>query len=293
MEINGRLIPVTKHKLEKNNQIVKVNVNAFDDAFSKTQWQYIGESGKGGIGNRYKNFGEFIKNAKSIEAPNVAVNKDGSIVFGDGRHRYAYLRDAGVANIPLSMDAESIKNAQKFGYISEPINKSLEDGLVNMVNSMADDMAEDEKKRSPSLKRTLKTYNRQRQAGKMSDEMYVMMSDSAIREDEDRRLAAEIKPRKRGYLHIQNRLNEAVQAKDISREAYDLANWFMLQNEALVNDLGVSIKGKGQAGTGGFYNNLSRVFTLIKGGSSDLTATHEILHHLERMMPVKIQQAYS
>ena len=85
-------------------------------------------------------------------------------------------------------------------------------------------------------------------------------------------------------------MNEAVQANDISREAYDLANWFMLQNEDLVADLGVSIKAKGQAGAGGFYNNLSRVFTLIKGASSDVTATHEILHHLERMMPTKIQQ---
>jgi GNAT superfamily N-acetyltransferase len=167
---------------------------------------------------------------------------------------------------------------------------SLEEGLVNMVNSMADDMAEDEKKRSPSLKRQVKTYNRQRKNGKMSDEMFVMMADSAIREDEERRMAEEPKPRKRGYLHIQNRLNEAVQANDISREAYDLANWFMLQNEDLVADLGVSIKAKGQAGAGGFYNNLSRVFTLIKGASSDVTATHEILHHLERMMPTKIQQ---
>jgi GNAT superfamily N-acetyltransferase len=291
VQVNGRSIPVTKHKLEKNNQIVKVDVNAFDDAFSKTQWQYIGEGGKGGIGDRYKNFGKFIANAKSIEAPNVAVNKDGSIVFGDGRHRYAYLRDAGVASIPLSMDAESIKNAQKFGYISDPINKSLGDELVKLTDQMAGDMAEDEKKRSPSLKRTLKTYNRQRKAGKMSDEMYVMMSDAAIREDEERRMAEEPEPRKRGYLHIQNRLNEAVQAGDISREAYDLANWFMLQNEALVDDLGISIKANKREGAGGFYHNLARIFTLIKKGGSDLTATHEILHHLERMMPLKIQQA--
>ena len=193
----------------------------------------------------------------------------------------------------IALEPEQIKSATgNIGTFDESanINMNLGDALVNMVNSMADDMAEDEKKRSPSLKRQVKTYNRQRKDGKMSDEMFVMMADSAIREDEERRMAEEPKPRKRGYLHIQNRLNEAVQAKDISREAYDLANWFMLQNEDLVADLGVSIKAKGQAGAGGFYNNLSRVFTLIKGASSDVTATHEILHHLERMMPTKIQQ---
>lgn len=65
----------------------------------------------------------------------------------------------------------------------------------------------------------------------------------------------------------------------------------MSQNEDLVKDLGVSIKGAGEAGVGGFYNALYRVANIIKGGSSDLTAVHEILHHLERMMPAKVQQS--
>jgi len=171
------------------------------------------------------------------------------------------------------------------------ISKSLEEDLVTLVNQMADEMVQDEKKRSPSLVRTLKTYNRQRRAGKMSEEMYILMSDAAIRADQERKSKEEPKDRERGYLHIQERLSAAVRRGDLSREAYDLANWFMLQNEGLVADLGVSIKGKGPEGAGGFYNSLSRVMTLIKDGGSDLTATHEILHHLERMMPTKVRQA--
>ena len=163
--------------------------------------------------------------------------------------------------------------------------------MVTLVNQMADEMVQDEKKRSPSLVRTLKTYNRQRRAGKMSEEMYIMMSDAAIRADQERKSKEEPKDRERGYLHIQEKLSAAVRRGDLSREAYDLANWFMLQNEGLVADLGVSIKGKGPEGAGGFYNSLSRVITLIKDGGSDLTATHEILHHLERMMPTKVRQA--
>jgi Large polyvalent protein associated domain 38 len=291
IQIDGRSIPVTKHRLEKENKIVNVNTDAFDNAFANTKWQYIGEGGEGGIGDRYKTFGNFIKTAKSIDAPNVSVNKDGAIVFGDGRHRYAYLRDAGLKNIPLSMDAESIRNAQKFGYISEPINMSLGDSLVKLVDQMADGLAEDKKKRSPSFKRQAKTLTNQRNQGKLTEEEFLERMNAAIAEDEDRRLAADIVPRKRGYLLIQERMSEAVRNGDLSREAYDLANWFMLQNEALVDDLGISIKGKGPLGAGGFYNNLSQIITLIKEGSSDLTATHEILHHLERMMPTKIQQA--
>jgi len=171
------------------------------------------------------------------------------------------------------------------------INKSLGDDLVKLTDQMAGDMAEDEKKRSPSLIRKLKTYNRQRKAGKMSDEMYVLMTDAAIQEDYENDLLNPAKPRQRGYLHIQERLSAAVRRGDITREAYDLANWFMQQNEALVDDLGISIKANKREGTGGFYNNLARIFTLIKEGSSDLTTVHEILHHLERMMPLKIQQA--
>jgi hypothetical protein len=180
---------------------------------------------------------------------------------------------------------------QTFLSVEQPASKNLEEDLVALVTRMADEMAQDEKKRSPSLIRTLKTYNRQRNAGKMSEDMYIMMSDAAIRADEERRLKEDPKDRERGYLHIQEKLSAAVRRGELPREGYDLANWFMRQNEDLVTDLGISIKGKGPAGSGGFYNAMSRVFTLIKEGGSDLTATHEILHHLERMMPTKVQQA--
>jgi DNA-binding transcriptional MerR regulator len=171
------------------------------------------------------------------------------------------------------------------------INMNLGDSLVRLVDQMADGLAEDEKKRSPSFKRQAKTLTNQRNQGKLTEEEFLERMNAAIAEDEDRRLGADIVPRKRGYLLIQEKMSAAVRRGDLSREAYDLANWFMQQNEALVDDLGISIKGKGPLGAGGFYNNLSRIITLIKEGSSDLTATHEILHHLERMMPTKIQQA--
>jgi len=121
IQIGDRTIPVTINRIDKKSggQLVNVNPSAFDEAFSKTGWQYVGEKGKEGISGRYEKFENFLKDAKSIEASNVSVNKDGGIVFGDGRHRYAVLRDMGLDELPIVMDKESIKNAKKFGYLAD------------------------------------------------------------------------------------------------------------------------------------------------------------------------------
>ena len=121
IQIGDRTIPVTINRIDKKSggELVNVNPSAFDEAFSKTSWQYVGEKGKDGISGRYEKFQNFLKDAKSIEASNVSVNKDGGVVFGDGRHRYAVLRDMGLDELPIVMDKESIKNAKKFGYLAD------------------------------------------------------------------------------------------------------------------------------------------------------------------------------
>ena len=125
IQIGDRTIPVTINRIDKKSggELVNVNPTAFDEAFSKTSWQYVGEKGKEGISGRYEKFENFLKDAKSIEASNVSVNKDGGIVFGDGRHRYAVLRDMGLDELPIVMDKESIKNAKKFGYLADTSKK--------------------------------------------------------------------------------------------------------------------------------------------------------------------------
>jgi hypothetical protein len=118
--INKREIPVKMHPIEKRegNEIAHINAKTFDKAFEKNDWQYVGKEGKGGIEGRYERFADFVKDAPSIYASNVAINKNGGVTFGDGRHRYAYLRDQGISKIPMSMDEESIKYAKKHGYLS-------------------------------------------------------------------------------------------------------------------------------------------------------------------------------
>ena len=118
--VQDRTIPVTLHPVEarQGNKIEYVNTDKFENAFKKDETGYIGKGGTdNAIGKRYQGVEEFLKTAPSMRASEVHVRPNGSVVFGDGRHRYAFLRDQGLDKIPISMDADSIKNAKKFGYI--------------------------------------------------------------------------------------------------------------------------------------------------------------------------------
>ena len=150
---------------------------------------------------------------------------------------------------------------------------------------------QEEVKRSPSLKRRLDKLNRDREAGKITDEKFIEEVDAALEQAENARYDKMPKGRVRGYRRIKEVLNKAVRNGDISAEGSDMAEWFMGQNPDLVNDLGISVRAPKEGGVGGFYSQLSRIMTLIKGGQGNETIVHEILHHLERMMPADIQNA--
>lgn len=110
---------------------------------------------------------------------------------------------------------------------------------------------------------------------------------------EDRN-AANLEARKgdrvRGELWVRERLTRAERTGELSSESVRLAMWLIDKNPNVVNDLALSIRGKGEAGVGGNYNVLQRLVTLIKGGGDDTTAVHEILHHIERMMPEPVRE---
>ena len=152
-------------------------------------------------------------------------------------------------------------------------------------------VAAEEKKRNPSLKRALDKLNRDRDAGKISDERFINEVDWALKQAENARLYKEVSPRVRGADFIRQRLLEAKRKGDLSEEAVDLAEWFIQNNAQLVDDLGIGIKSSKADGVGGTYSSFNRVMSLVKRGGNTETIVHEILHHLERMMPEKMQQA--
>jgi hypothetical protein len=96
----------------------------------------------------------------------------------------------------------------------------------------------------------------------------------------------------RGPDRIRSVLLEQKRKGNISEEEANFAEWFILRNENLLGDLGIAVRKPSEKGrSSGFYEVLSRVMYLIKGRTSDDTAVHEIMHHLERMMPQDIRMA--
>jgi hypothetical protein len=251
----------------------------------------------------------------------------GVILDHEGRHRMAALARAGVTRAPVVLvvkDRYGSKKPEKYTprdsvFLS---GQGFQDGkgqgigvntLVPLSYEYKEQLGQDfgkagflyslnpekfltsafdeERQRSPSFKRRMDKLNRDRLAGKITDDAFINETDWALKQAENERLSKEPAEKQRGYLELVKRLSEAAKRGDISLESFELATWFMRNNPALVEDLGVRILGKGKEGVGGQYSTFNRVMVLIKGGGSDLTVTHEILHHLERMMPPKIQQA--
>jgi len=108
----------------------------------------------------------------------------------------------------------------------------------------------------------------------------------------EKRDATNTRARVRGADFIRQRLLEAKRNGDISDKAADLAEWFIQKNPDLVDNLGISIvTPKNGQRSAGQYNSVSRIAKLFKGQTNDTTVVHEILHHLERMLPADIQAA--
>ena len=130
----------------------------------------------------------------------------------------------------------------------------------------------------------IKTYN-------TNDKMTAEYAMSAMGRIYDRTKAEEnVKPRRRGATWIRRKLLEAVDQEVLDEKALDFAEWLIKQNPALVEDLAIAVQTakEGNEAAGG-YNPFGRIFTLFKGRASEKTAVHEILHHMERMMPENVQ----
>lgn len=144
------------------------------------------------------------------------------------------------------------------------------------------------RERAPSLRVELKKAKKDYDAGILTGDQLAETTGNLLLKTQKERV---VRPRARGADYIRERLMNARRNGYISQEGVDLAEWFIRQNPLLVDDLGISIRGQRLAdiGTGGFYNPVSRIITLFKSAGDSQTATHEILHHLERLMPAVIR----
>ncbi|WP_186130644.1 hypothetical protein [Burkholderia gladioli] len=91
--------------------IVWTDVARFDHAWRSAP-DYIGPSGVGSLhAGRYENFGAWLAERigrVAVWMPHVCLHR-GEIVFSDGRHRFAWLRDHGLAALPMTVSGEAEK----------------------------------------------------------------------------------------------------------------------------------------------------------------------------------------
>lgn len=153
------------------------------------------------------------------------------------------------------------------------------------------------------INRLNKLYN----DGKISAQEYADAMIKLYEEIEDKAAKKSMTQgmgRKRGLGAVIQALEDAANKGRISRETAEFAKWLLLQNPAIANDLAISIKMPQTAfaresfeGVAGFYNDLARIVRIItrKGGDNKYLATsfdvgvHEILHHMERMLPTDLR----
>jgi hypothetical protein len=142
--------------------------------------------------------------------------------------------------------------------------------------------------RAPSLRRELGKAVRQFDANEMSGAELANRASMLLLQTQKDRV---VQPRQRGAEFVRERLFNASRNGYLDPQGVELASWFIQQNPVLVEDLGVSVRQQPEAmeGTAAFYNPANRIITLFKEKGDEKTATHEILHHTERLMPANIR----
>jgi hypothetical protein len=153
----------------------------------------------------------------------------------------------------------------------------------------------DDAEKIPSLSLEIKKLTKLHEEGKIDDVDFarevkdIQWFVSEMRNAKRWRDAGE--PRLRGADRIREVILAAKRRGDITEKAANFAEWFALRNPHLLDNLGISVIKDGPGGLAAFYTPFDRIMHLIKGSPSEVSAVHEIMHHLERMMPEPIRKA--
>lgn len=189
-----------------------------------------------------------------------------------------------------SEDANDTPPSPGAQLVSEVRDRALDRAIDRSFNPHAD--------RSPNVSAVVKLRQlfRRFEDGKITRDGFVAGASHLWRKLENRSAERRMnvpEDRERGADFIREKLLQAKRRGDIDEATADFAEWFVQQNPSLLDNLGISVRAarNEQARSAGAYNPASRVMFLFKGRAATGTAVHEMLHHLERMMPVEMQDA--
>ena len=131
---------------------VLADVEKLNASLAKDADMYVGPGGAGGTmerrpildadnrvtgwnepKNRYDLFGDFDKTGAPIEMPRLAMNQ-GEATVGNGRHRFAYLRDQGETQLPVQV-ADEYANEFKSKFGALPRLRGAENASPDVIST--------------------------------------------------------------------------------------------------------------------------------------------------------------
>lgn len=114
-----------------------------------------------------------------------------------------------------------------------------------------------------------------------------------LRKDVDRRIyrnqAKRARPLVRGFERAMEVLYRAERTGQLSPQSAALVRWLLERNPAIAEELAFSFQTGNEQSPAGQYNPIARLITIFASGANDGTATHEVLHHAERLMPEAVR----
>jgi hypothetical protein len=118
------------------------------------------------------------------------------------------------------------------------------------------------------------------------------IDEGFMRAQERVREAARSAPPENAPAKVRKTLEDGAAAGTLDKDGVALALWALDRNPNLARGLKVELRDASTEAHGarGAYSNARDLVKLVQGNTDSLTATHEILHHAERMMPPAVQQ---
>ena len=182
------------------------------------------------------------------------------------------------------LERDLFKLEQESNPVTPPVQQSLFDVNLATPSPVLEPSAV-----TPSFTREFDRLSKALDKGVITPNEFAAGVQAARRAAIDAKEAKPLRDRVRGMDFIIERLRNGLRNGALTNETVELTEWFMKQNPALVQDLGISIRNSEKEGVGGEYMPTPRIVRLIVGSTKTDTAVHEILHHLERMLPEKIR----
>jgi hypothetical protein len=112
VKLNGKTF--VKHRVERNDSLVLLDADFMNQNWSGEMAVGPGPEYQNQIGKRIEGFKKFFDENDNIEMPNVHVQRNGALSFGDGRHRTRVMLELGFKQIPVTMSKEALRNLQAF-----------------------------------------------------------------------------------------------------------------------------------------------------------------------------------